>query len=73
MDNLIKNPKFRELLKVIITASAASKVRLLNYPVSKNRRKKATKRNKLLFEICALEIYEKFVYKHSKTIEYVKN
>ena len=26
----------------------------------------------LLFEICAREIYEKFVYKHSETIEYVK-
>ena len=24
----------------------------------------------LLFEICAREIYEKFVYKHSETIEY---
>ena len=27
----------------------------------------------LLFEICALEICEKFVYKHSQTIDYVKN
>ena len=27
----------------------------------------------LLFEICAREIYEKFIYKHSETIEYVKN
>ena len=27
----------------------------------------------LLFEICAHEICEKFVYKHSETIEYVKN
>ena len=27
----------------------------------------------LLSEICAREIYEKFVYKHSETIEYVKN
>ena len=27
----------------------------------------------LLFEICACEICEKFVYKHSETIEYVKN
>ena len=27
----------------------------------------------LLFEICAGEICEKFVYKHSETIEYVKN
>ena len=26
----------------------------------------------LLFEACALEICEKFVYKHSETIEYVK-
>ena len=26
----------------------------------------------LLFEICAREICEKFVYKHSQTIEYVK-
>ena len=25
------------------------------------------------FEICAREICEKFVYKHSETIEYVKN
>ena len=29
--------------------------------------------NLLLFEICAREICEKFVYKHSETIEYVKN
>ena len=28
---------------------------------------------KKLFEICAHEICEKFVYKHSETIEYVKN
>ena len=27
----------------------------------------------LLFEICAREIFERFVYKHSKTVEYVKN
>ena len=27
----------------------------------------------LLFEICAREICAKFVYKHSETIEYVKN
>ena len=27
----------------------------------------------LLFEICAREICEKFVYKHAETIEYVKN
>ena len=27
----------------------------------------------LLSEICAREICEKFVYKHSETIEYVKN
>ena len=27
----------------------------------------------LPFEICAREICEKFVYKHSETIEYVKN
>ena len=27
----------------------------------------------LLFEMCAKEICEKFVYKHSETIDYVKN
>ena len=27
----------------------------------------------LYFKICAREICEKFVYKHSETIEYVKN
>ena len=27
----------------------------------------------LLFEICASEMCEKFVYKYSETIEYVKN
>ena len=27
----------------------------------------------LLFEICEREICEKFVYKHSETIEYAKN
>ena len=32
-----------------------------------------TLKHLLLFEICAREIYEKFVYKHSETIEYVKN
>ena len=26
----------------------------------------------LLFETCAREIYEKFVYKHLQTVEYVK-
>ena len=26
----------------------------------------------VLFELCAREMYEKFVYKHSETIEYVK-
>ena len=26
-----------------------------------------------LFEICAREMCEKFVYKHSETIEYIKN
>ena len=30
-------------------------------------------KNLLLFEICAREICKKFVYKHSETIEYVKN
>ena len=32
-----------------------------------------TLKHLLLFEICAREICEKFVYKHSETIEYVKN
>ena len=32
-----------------------------------------TSKHLLLFEICAREICERFVYKHSKTIEYVKN
>ena len=32
-----------------------------------------TLKHLLLFEICAREIYEKFVYKYSETIEYVKN
>ena len=32
-----------------------------------------TLKHLLLFEICAREIYEKFVYKQSDTIEYVKN
>ena len=32
-----------------------------------------TLKHVLLFEICAREIFEKFVYKHSETIEYVKN
>ena len=27
----------------------------------------------LLFEVCPRSIFEKFVYKHSKAIEYVKN
>ena len=32
-----------------------------------------TLKHVLLFEIRAREIYEKFVYKHSETIEFVKN
>ena len=32
-----------------------------------------TLRHLLLFETCKPEIAEKFVYKHSETIEYVKN
>ena len=32
-----------------------------------------TLKHDLLFEICAYEICEKLVYKHSDTIEYVKN
>ena len=32
-----------------------------------------TLKHLLLFEICAREISGKFVYKHSETIEYVKN
>ena len=32
-----------------------------------------TLKHLLLFEICAREICEKFVYKHSETIEYAKN
>ena len=32
-----------------------------------------TLKHLLLFEICAREMYEKFVYKHSETKEYVKN
>ena len=32
-----------------------------------------TLKHLLLFEICAQKICEKFVYKHSETIEYVKN
>ena len=27
----------------------------------------------LLFEVCTHEIREKFVYKHSETIDYIKN
>ena len=32
-----------------------------------------TLQNLLLFEICAREICEKIIYKHSETIEYIKN
>ena len=32
-----------------------------------------TLKHYLLFELCAREICEKFVYKYSETIEYVKN
>ena len=32
-----------------------------------------TLKHLLLFEICACEVCEKCVYKHSETIEYVKN
>ena len=30
-------------------------------------------KHQLLFEICAHEVCEKFVYKHSETIAFVKN
>ena len=29
--------------------------------------------NLLVFEVCALDINEKLVYKHTETIEYVQN
>ena len=32
-----------------------------------------TLKHLLLFEICAREVYEKFVDKRSETIEYIKN
>ena len=32
-----------------------------------------TLKHLLLSEVCAHDMYEKFVYKHSETIEYVKN
>ena len=32
-----------------------------------------TLKSRLLSEICTREIREKFVYKHSETIEYVEN
>ena len=32
-----------------------------------------TLKHLLLFEICAPEVCEKFIYKHSETIEYAKN
>ena len=32
-----------------------------------------TLKHLLLFEICAHEVCEKFVYKHSEALEYVKN
>ena len=49
-----------------------------NLPISSssyenNNVKDFTFKHLLLFEICAREICEKFVYKHSETIKYVKN
>ena len=41
--------------------------------ISKKYVEDFTLKHLLLFEICAGEICEKFVYKHSETIEYVKN
>ena len=32
-----------------------------------------TLKHLLLFKMCARDVREKFVYKHSKTIDYVKN
>ena len=40
--------------------------------MSKQYNEDFTIKHLLLSEICAREIYEKFVYKHSETIEYVK-
>ena len=37
------------------------------------KKKDFTLKYLLLFEICAFEICEKFVYKHSQAIEYDKN
>ena len=34
--------------------------------------KDTTLKHLSIFEICACEIYEKFAYKHTETIEYVK-
>ena len=52
--------------------------RFADLPVSlsSNEKKNAedfTLKHLLLFEICARETCEKFVYKHSKPIKYVKN
>ena len=41
--------------------------------ISKKYVEDFTLKHLLLFEICTGEICEKFVYKHSETIEYVKN
>ena len=53
-------------------------MQIWNLPISSssyesNMLKDFTLKHVLIFDICAHEVCEKFIYKHSETIEYVKN
>ena len=62
----------------VLSESRFFRVQVLEVAISlssneNNMRKDFILKRLLLFEICAREICEKFVYKYSKKIEYVKN
>ena len=70
------NPKW-ETFKAFKGCLKVHWCRFENLPMSsslyENNMLKILLEHLLLFEICARAICEKFVYKHSETIEYAKN
>ena len=54
-------------------AKADQKKLRLSLPFYKNNMLKVLHCNLLVFEICALDINEVLVYKHTETIEYFQN
>ena len=78
-----QNQKFRamenqiETLFFYLYCLKVHECRFENHPISSSSYKQHvddfTSKHLLFFEICAREICGKLVYKHSETIEYVKN